>query len=314
MANMQPAPMTFYVPTPPVTTGNTGNFTVDLSQIASLVNRRFYRQGLNWAVSGIKLVSGETGSLTISKIPNTWVAGNAWKKAFAMWNKQQLETISDAGAESALAKFRDFKVHLDPEHVTAGFAANLLPADASGNIILPGEWQESRIVVPNFPTAGDRREFVLHMTGANFPSGISPNTRGIIEGYADSRAYPQSPDPVSPVIESTDNWMAMMQNDGNADQEILGNATDRNDDLPYDQVNYPGGETNFPGLQIHDFAQIVSYSGTNQIGTQRIKGGNFPCGLMRIQWTPENTANVVLQIELMPGPARGYLTEPMQEM
>lgn len=313
MANMQPAPMTFYVPTPVVNAGLTGNFTLDLSQIASLVNRRFYRQGLNWAVSGIKVASTSTGAAIVSKIPNTWVAGNAWKKAFAMWNKQQLDTAREAGAESALAKFRDFKIHLDVQHVTDGFSSNLLPIDSLGNTVLPGEWEESKIVLPNTPTAGQVREFFVHMTGLNV-SGTSPNSRGIIEGYADSRAYPQSPDPVSPVIESTDNWMAMMQNEGNADPEILGNATDRNDDLPYDQVNYPGGETNFSGLQIHDFAQLVSYSGPNQVGTQRIKGGNFPCGLMRVQWTPETTANLVLQIELMPGPARGYLTETMQEM
>ena len=42
MANMQPAPMTFYVPTPVVNAGLTGNFTIDLSQVASLVNRRKY--------------------------------------------------------------------------------------------------------------------------------------------------------------------------------------------------------------------------------------------------------------------------------
>ena len=28
---------------------------IDLSQVASLVNRRFYRQGINWAVAGFKL-------------------------------------------------------------------------------------------------------------------------------------------------------------------------------------------------------------------------------------------------------------------
>ena len=35
------------------------------------------------------------------------------------------------------------------------------------------------------------------MVGANNAAG----SRGIIEGYADSRAYPQSPDPVSPDID-----------------------------------------------------------------------------------------------------------------
>ena len=30
---------------------------IDLSQVASLVNRRFYRQGINWAVGGFKFLA-----------------------------------------------------------------------------------------------------------------------------------------------------------------------------------------------------------------------------------------------------------------
>ena len=53
---------------------------IDLSQVASLVNRRFYRQGLNWAVGGFKFLTspGFEGQLLISKLPNTWVMSNAW--------------------------------------------------------------------------------------------------------------------------------------------------------------------------------------------------------------------------------------------
>ena len=46
----------------------------------------------------------------------------------------------------------------------------------------------------------------------------------------------------------------------------------------------------------------------------RIKGGNFPCGLVRFDWTPETTSNIVIQIDLVPGNHRGYLCEPMTEM
>ena len=40
-------------------TGTSGNESsyIDLSQCASLVNRRFYRQGINWAVAGIKILT-----------------------------------------------------------------------------------------------------------------------------------------------------------------------------------------------------------------------------------------------------------------
>jgi hypothetical protein len=52
---IQPAVETMIIPTPSVAAGATGSFTCDLSQIASIMNRRFYRQGLNWAVAGFKL-------------------------------------------------------------------------------------------------------------------------------------------------------------------------------------------------------------------------------------------------------------------
>lgn len=305
---MEPAPMTITLATPD-TVG--GSYTCDLSQIACLINRRFYRQGLNWAVAGFKIFSTGTGAFSISKIPTTWVTANAWKKAFEAWNRQQREALAEAGGQSAAAKFRDFKVHMDTTHVTAGFAANLQPIDASGNAALPGEWEASQIVLPNAGAPGVTEERLLHMVGLN---AFGTSSRGILEGYADSRAFPQSPDPVSPDLDSANNWLARMFDSGDDIAEILDNATDKNDDLPYDQDEYPGGSTNMPGLQYHDVAQLVSYSGTTNVGTQTLKGGNFPCGLIRFDWTPEGAHNVVIQINLIPGQHRGYLCEPMGDM
>ena len=53
---IQPAPLTLNLITPSVAGGATDSFYLDLSQVASLVNRRFYRQGINWAVSGMKII------------------------------------------------------------------------------------------------------------------------------------------------------------------------------------------------------------------------------------------------------------------
>ena len=52
--------------------------TIDLSQVASLMNRRFYRQGINWAVAGFKVISpsGALGALSVAQLPNTWVMSN----------------------------------------------------------------------------------------------------------------------------------------------------------------------------------------------------------------------------------------------
>ena len=99
--------------------------TIDLSQCASLVNRRFYRQGLNWAVAGFTFFTTGTGGINIFKIPDTWVASNAWEKGFHAWNDMNNEALEST--ESIKPKFTDFKVYMDEIHHAAGVGANLLP-------------------------------------------------------------------------------------------------------------------------------------------------------------------------------------------
>ncbi len=313
---IQPAEMSLFTGTANVAAGAEGHFTIDLSQCASLLNRRFYRQGLNWAVAGFKILtgSGVTGIVRISKLPNTWVTSNAWEKAFRLWKRQQDEAVDEAGAESAVARFRDFKIHADIEHVTAGFVGNLLPLDNMAAAYAVGEWEAAQIVVPNVVADGtgsltDPKEYTLHGVGPAVNGSIS---RGILQGYADSRAYPQSPDPVSPNIGGPGVWMVEMWNDGNDSSEIVDNATDRNDDLPYPQVNYPGGGVQAPTMQVHDGSTV---SGTTVGGTTRFKGGNFPCGLIRVDSSlSAGDSPPLLLIDLVPGNHRGYLAEPMTEM
>ncbi len=293
--------------------GATSHETLDLSQCASIINRRFYRQGLSWVVAGFKFLSnvGTSGVVGVYKIPQTWTASNSWEKVFRTWKKQQDEAIADGGSQSAVAKWRDFKIHMDTLHVDDGFAANIIPFDHT----LLGEWQHSQIVIPNVsPDASgslvDPSEYALHMVGVNNHGGLS---RGMIDGYSNSRAYPQSPDPVSPPVESADNWLREMFDVGDDTSEVVDNAVDRNDELPYDQTEYPGGAVQAPVLATHDISFIT---GTTVGGTTRIKGGLFPCGLVRISFQNDSEVPMVLtmQVDLVPGPSRGYLTQSMTEM
>ena len=292
-----------------------GTSTIDLSQCASVLNRRFYRQGINWVVSGFRVftpvpVIDPNRGISISRLPQTWSMTNAWQKSFSAWNKQQREAIEDAGASSAVAGFRDFKIHADVTHVTAGFGANLKPADSDNNQPVMGEWEPSLIVLPN--SASDGTSFVepsersLHMVGLNVNGTTS---RGMIEGYADSRAYPQSPDPVSPDIDSSQNWLARMFDTGNDINEVLENATERNDELPYTQVDYPGGSTQLPALQIVDAAYFSAGTNSNKLF---MKGDNFPCGLIRVRSTAG--LETVLLVDLVPGTYKGYMCQSMSEM
>ena len=335
-SKIEPAVQTLVLALPSTSAGATSVSYCDLSQIACLVNRRFYRQGINWAVAGFKFLTATPsggnqliGQVTVEKLPNTWVMSNAWEKSLRTWNKMNREALAET--ESVRPKFLDFKIYADSGHHLAGYGANLLPFAASG-AATAGEWIASKAVVPFGPASpGNTVEFEFIATGANFPgagaSGL--NAVSLIEGYAASRGLPYQPDPNTPADaddasgSTPENWMAAIFNEG-TDQtsEVLEDMIFENNAPPYpfegDGVSidtmYPGGANQLSGLQVHD---STTYGATTIGGTTRIKGGNFPCGLIKISHdvTSESQAhNLLLYIDLVPGNHRGYLCEPMTEM
>lgn len=312
MPKLQPAVMTMNFQ---LSTGEADTYvndTIDLSQCASILNRRFYRQGKDWAVAGFTILTQGTGELAVMCLPKTWVTANAWVKTFHAWKKQQDDAVEDAGAGSAVARYRDFKIHADNIHATAGFGNNLIPIDLDGDAYLEGEWEASTIVIPNFGSPGTNYEPYLQMVGQDI--GGAGGSKAMIKGYENSRAYPHSPDPVSPDIGSNENWLQSMFDVGDNFEDVLDNATDRNDNLPYDQDNYPGADANGPYMEIVDEAYVTS---TTIGGRSTLRGGTFYCGLVRIRnkavggpWT----STPRLLVHLVPGPDRGYMLRNMAEV
>ena len=298
---------------------------IDLSQVASLVNRRFYRQGINWAVSGFKFLTNQNGSVQVQKLPNSWIMSNSWEKSFRTWTRMNNQALAES--ESVRPKFLDFKIYADSEHHSAGSAANLLPQSGIGAVATAGEWEPSKVVIPETSTtSGAVTEYELIAVGANNPgpgaSGL--NAKSLIEGYAASRGLPDVLDPNTPddAATYTENWMTAIFNEGTLqDATVVGEMIDENNIAPYPFENdgvhtdtmYPGGANQLTGLQLHD----IEYVTTSTIGgTTRLKGGNFPCGLIKVIHGNNSEAGdlVVLTIDLVPGNHRGYLCEPMTEM
>ncbi len=322
-SKIQPAVHTLTFSTATVSTEQTKDFYIDLSQCASLVNRRFYRQGLNWAVSSIKILSGGfQGSVIVQSLPNTWVMSNAWEKSFRTWQHMIKNATDDAGSESIKGKFLDFKIFADSGHHTAGVGANLLPIDANIDTFNTGQWQMSDITIP--ATSGHATtDFELIAVGPNDPgAGASgKDAKSVIQGYADSRALPNIEDPNVPADASL-NWMMSIFNEGTLQDNAVTNMLEvTGDKAPYpfenDGINndtmYPGGETQAPTMQIHDYNLITATT----VGAESIsKGGNFPCGLIKFTCTntTETAHNLVFQVNLVPGNHRGYLAESMTEM
>lgn len=322
---IQPAEMTIATAiTVPAAT--TDSYTADLSQMASIVNRRFYRQGLNWAVGGFKvrIVGTGQGTVAISKLPSTWTFANSWTKGFRTW--QEMNKQASDEAPSVEGRFLDFKIYADSTHHTDGYGNNLLPIDEN-SVGITGEWIPSEVVVPDslFPSVG----YELIGVGANFPgAGASgKNAVSLVQGYANSRGLPQVSDPNSPA-ESDDadgqfpeNWMSALSNEGITQTSEVLEDIRAYDQPPYPYENdgthtstmYPGGSTQLPNLMNHDVTDLTA---TTISGTSRLKGGNFPCGLVRFNIVNPGATplSIVILMDMVPGHHRGYLAESMTEM
>ena len=333
MNKIEPAVQTMVFEIPLTGDGAIDQLTIDLSQCASLLNRRFYRQGINWAVSGMKYLSGEyTGLIAVEKLPETWVMSNSWEKGFRNWQRMNNEALSES--ESVRPRFLDFKIYADADHHAAGFGANLLPGVFAPAYLAAtaGEWESSKYVIPlGNQDPGDTEEFEVIATGPSYPGNASIsglNAVSLIEGYASSRGLPNVLDPNAPADAADsqgidpENWLQALFNEGtDQSKNVLEDMISENNIAPYpfenDGVNpdtmYPGGANQLPGLQFHDLELVT---GTTIGGTSRLKGGMFPCGLIRLQATKNElgASLATLIIELVPGSHRGYLCEPMTEM
>jgi hypothetical protein len=315
-----PTKLTFSIPA-----GTNTNY-VDLSQCASMIGRKFFRQGLNWAIGGVRVTlpaasTGQAGNAVyISTLQHSWTTSNSWKKAQAHWLKQQNEALAASGSEDTAARYRDFKIYADKTHAQSGASANLLPvglgpgtgpgpfpsAIVTTASPLAGEWEYSKVVVPNDGAPGTTTEYDLMMHGADFGTVF-----GVAQGYAASRALPQSPDPRQQGPNNS--FLSKMFDVGDDMTDIVQNAINTNNDLPYDQNDYPGGSTNYIEMENQCFV-----FNTNTIAERRYSFGGFtaPCGLLRIdQLYSDDTSNdLIIEVMLVPGDHRGYLAEPMQEM
>jgi len=299
---------------------NTRNY-VDLSLAASAANRRFYRQGLRWAVAGMSLHTGEgtNGTFDVSKVPDTWVAQNAHEKSKALWMKSQDQVLDDQ--PSIKARYRDFKVFLDQEMTTANKQAIstnpadsddiMLPVDRNNQIAKNGEWIYSTIQLPVDGGSAAPDAVLLHFVGADYDVGGNPFSKGMIHGYGLSRSRPQDIDPNTP---GDGGWMNEVFDVADNLVEIREDVEDENNVPPYRvgtageaEEYYPGGDNNQTDAALHSVSFV---SGSTVGGKTRIEGGMFNCGLMRFDWSlTGGGSSMFLAIDLVPGTHKGYMCE-----
>ncbi len=301
-----------------------GQSYLDLALCASIANRRGYKQqDMTWAVSGFELFGSGTGTVSILKLPETWVYENAYKKSKMLWEKMNDQVLDEE--PSIPGAYADFKIGMDSDHVLQSIQDSgnesgkiLTPyfedgaggitwtaADFNGAVAPVADWDFSKIEIPNDGGSGVTVGYTLHAVGAN--AGAS---KGLIAGYQMSRSRPNTVDPNVPL---TGNWMNTLFDDGEQLREIRDNLEADNDQAPYPigaedsaDAYYPGGPLEQPGLQIHSFCNFTT---TTVSGKNSIMGGLFQNGLMKFINTTGSDVSMV--VHMMPGSHRGYFCEEM---
>lgn len=315
--------------------GDGGTCYIDLSLSASIMNRRFYRQGLNWAVAGISLWSGgATQTVTVAKLPDTWVAYNAWVKSFKLWQEMN-DQVLDVEPQIQ-GRYADFKIYMDHDHrnniAENSFQTYSAPAESAGKTLIPVvrnsgsglfvnanltnlSWDHSEFVFPD-PVDGTADSYHAHMVGPDSATDVGTVTgsKGMIIGYAYSRARPNVIDPNVPE-NSTRAWMNDLFDYGDQNPDIRSDLIEENDSPPYaiagDESTdeyYPGGYNNLDGLEVV-VPELTVTGTTDYSGRIQIAGFNVPCGLLCVK----NSGPCFIQVHLTPGHHRGYLAVPMQE-
>lgn len=294
--------------------------TIDLSQSVSMISRKRYRQGLEWAVSGIRVNSPQGCQLRVATLPQTWSCSQAWKTSFRAWRKMRANAEAGMTTENE-AKYADFKIFFDANHADGGLpqtAPNLVPVGVAP--AAPGavyDWESSEFTWPDdSDMAGATRR--AHMIGDDH-SNIS---FGMIHNYADLRRRPQVDDPNIPELGTGSVLTSLFDYGGDADA-ILADISLENNDPPYyvgadpsEEEYYPGGKNYRAGWSDWQISATNIYnSGAGASGNGFVPGFTAYCGLIRIKFEgPASLQDVQFWVDLIPGPHDGYMARPMQEV
>jgi len=278
------------------TPGSETSHYIDLAKDLSAINRRLYRQGRDYHVKKITIVSSNTPNgenrVSVSTCPHSWVSAGAWKRAFQTWQRMN----ADASMQSAgdlLGTWADFKVYLSNDMRTGTV---LSPIDNGSNAVDAGEWVYTSLVTPDGTTSAD--EFTLHMLGDHNGNAGARISAGLIKSFGESRATVNDFTPNVP-NDAADDPLLNVFDYGTTVDEVIDNMLTDGDKPPYSTADYPGDDGNMPKPLVVQDTTIVD-------GKSTMAGFTALCGLIEIETKSPIASDVYsLLVELAPGNYRG---------
>lgn len=277
--------------------GNTTRF-IDIGRALSVINRKFYRQGVYYYVNSVELYNNEDAYIDLHTLPDTWVTKNAWNLGFSKF--QKMNNLSDVPRP----KYHDFKVRMtNSQSETNTMDPDMYAINGSNASMAPDEWKYSEITTLA-SDGGAADEFLLHMLGPHDGSEGNWQSIGLIQSYAASRPEPNSagePDLVH--LAEQDPMMTLFETSSDGGLENIGkNLNDNNDQTPYDHNDYIGESASH--------MQHVARLATSQITGRVAKASGFcaPLGLICVD--PQQTStDYRIVINLAQGTYHGVYAE-----
>ncbi len=297
--------------------GTKGGF-INLPKSLTETNRVLYRAARRYAVAGVQVIGNDGATFAILTAPDNYVTKNACKKAFHMWDKMQKAATDESGMSASKARFRDFKVFLNPAH-RSNVATEMRPVNDFNSGISPsqGEWEMSELIYPSDdPDAQPQTDAFMHICGPhvnNNGSTQGPTAEfdpynvlsvGLIQAYRQSRRVVPEPSPgVGGVV--TKNPYGELFDYGDVNEDILDDALFDNDRTPYSDTDYVG-DANWgtAGLQNSGELRIQTAQTVNVTG-----GFIAPFGLIGIR-TNQDSGIMRIKVMLVPADNKyGVLSE-----
>lgn len=301
-----------------------GSCYIDLAQCLSLLNRKMYRQGMQYVVNDIEIWSAGNAQASISALPNVWPLTNGYNKAYKVWQKSQWQVLE--GEEDIAGKYRDFKIFYNHAHYLKGTdgsgSENLLPDgfELTDMAALPAgsdyDWDYSEIVLPNEGGAGVAESFYLTALGDDVNVGAT-GTKSCVLGYAESRSRPHLADPNTMV--GVVSWMTEAFDVGDNLPEIRQDLTYHNDVPPYPiyrdsgEEAYPYG-ANWPAATQREqgvVQDVLSCRSGTSLAFDNTGPLMFNCGLIRIDSLAD--VDFGIRIKIAAGKYNGVMARPMKE-
>lgn len=279
---------------------------VDLAGILSAINSRLYRQGMMYHIANISVHDRQGGWTKFCTVPNTWPVMQAWKKGFEKWLQMNYESMDEATLRnvSRAARWSDYRVYFNSDHKDDADKAEFV--DVEGNTINFEEQNYTKYTSTDGNTAD---EFTAHIMGGHLGSAPNRTSVSLLEAYAEIVNHPDTEDTSVNVANGV--WANLLENEGASD-DIIVDLKEDYDAPPYDKDCFPGGKVGF----LSNSPAPWSVRETDFISPNRIAmvgGFEVPFGLLCIETSNtsgiDNTIGLI--IELVPGPYKGILAEPV---